>query len=74
MEEFYTAYPLINMLYGVDIDKDTFEDIGLIAWRKIGNKQYRMYNYSSDLEEDSYGKFYIDLPCNCDEIEAVTYG
>lgn len=31
MEDFYTAYPLINQLYGVDITPENFEEIGLIA-------------------------------------------
>jgi len=31
VESFYTAYPLIQQLYGVDIQTDDFEEIGLIA-------------------------------------------
>lgn len=84
MEEFYTAYPLIDQLYGVDMTPEDFEEIGLYAWRHIGNKITKLYRYSHQIEcEEPHTKptcgkrltaFSIELPCNCDEIEAVTYG
>ena len=31
MDEFYTAYPLIKQLYGIELTPEDFEEIGLIA-------------------------------------------
>lgn len=83
MDDFYTAYPLINQLYGVEMTPEDFEEIGLIAWNKIGNKITKLYRFSTDLVCDSPGKhqccgerpksFSMELPCNCDVLEAVTY-
>lgn len=76
MNEFYTAYPLIEQLYGVEMELDQFEDIGLIAWQHIGNKFTKLYRYTTNLEIcDPFNgnNFYMKLPCNCDIIEAVTY-
>lgn len=36
------------------------------------NKQYRWYHYQTEAEKNADGSFYVDLPCNCDIIEAVT--
>lgn len=72
MQEFHTAMYQANLLYGIDIDIDQFEEIGLIAWEKIGNKRVRTYRYCTNVDCDSGGV--VELPCNCDIIEAVTYG
>jgi len=69
---FNTAYTQMRQLYGLEINPDEFETLGLIAWDKIGNKQYRWYHYQTEAEKNADGSFYVDLPCNCDIIEAVT--
>ena len=71
MEEFHAAYSQANLLYGLEMNPEDFEEIGLIAWERIGNKQVRLYRVSLDV--DCVTKS-AELPCNCDEIEAVTYG
>ena len=60
-----------NLLYGIDLEVDDFEELGLIAWQKIGNKRVRTYRYCTTVECDGDGS--VELPCNCDLIEAVTY-
>lgn len=70
MENFYSVITQANLLYGVEINEDDAIEIALIGWNKIGNKQCKLYRYRVtpnciDLS--------IQLPCNCDEIEAVTY-
>ena len=50
MDNFNTAYAQANLIYGVDIPPETFEEIGLIAWNKIGNKTSRFYRYKSDVD------------------------
>ena len=70
MEEFYTAIAQANLLYGLDMNEDDAIEIGLIAWNKIGNKQYRLYRYRALIDKETLS---VELPCNCDIIEAVTY-
>ncbi len=69
---FNTAFTQARELYGLELNPDEFETIGLIAWGKIGNKQIKLYKYRVEPSEDEYGNFFVDLPCNIDEIEAVT--
>jgi len=38
MEEFHSAYSQANLLYGLEMNPEDFEEIGLIAWNRIGNK------------------------------------
>lgn len=71
MQEFYAAMYQANLLYGIDLEVDDFEELGLIAWQKIGNKRVRTYRYCTTVECDGDGS--VELPCNCDLIEAVTY-
>lgn len=52
-------------------DED-FEDIAMIAWRRIGNKQTKLYKLEEEPKITTTGEYYIDLPCNVDIIEAVT--
>jgi hypothetical protein len=69
---FNTAYTQAQDLYGLELNPVDFENIGLIGWDKIGNTRHRLYKYivePSVADDDSY---YIELPCNCDIIEAVT--
>lgn len=69
MENFYSILAQVNLLYGLDINEDDAIEIALIGWNKIGNKQYRLYKYKVTLDDS----LSVRLPCNCDEIEAVTY-
>ena len=69
---FNTAYTQARELYGVELNPDEFETIGLIGWERIGNKQFKLYKYQTEPVLSELGEYYIDLPCNLDEIEAVT--
>lgn len=71
MEKFGYAMFLANQLYNLELLPDDFEEIGLVAWRSIGNKRQRLYRYCTDINCSSNT---VELPCNCDEIEAITYG
>ena len=68
LNNFYYALSLLNELYGIDISEDRFEEIGLIAWNQIGNKRTRFYRYKACTNSENA----IELPCNCDILEAVT--
>ena len=49
---------------------EDFEEVGLIAWRKIGNKQGKLYRMCIDVDCSTKT---VQLPCNCEAIEAITY-
>lgn len=63
---FYEAKSHLFEFYGIDMDDDQFETIGLHAWDKINNKTYRFYKFSGYIHD---GK--LELPCNADSIEYV---
>lgn len=70
MEKFGYAMFLANNMYGLNILPEDFEDLGLVAWNMIGNKTCRLYRTVQEVDCKT-GK--VQLPCNCDIIEAVTY-
>ena len=70
MNDFNYIYTVANSLYGLELEPEQFEELGLTAWNLIGNKTVRLYNYSADISCDDLS---VLLPCNCDIIEAVTY-
>lgn len=72
MENFHTAMFQANLQYGIELQEENFEEIGLIAWQRIGNRRVRTYRYCTNISCD--GDRSIELPCNADIIEAVTYG
>jgi hypothetical protein len=65
---FHYALSLAQMLYDIEGDIDDLEEIGLVAYNFIGNKNTRLYRGTLDVNNGE-----IELPCNCDIIEAVTY-
>ena len=70
MENFHYAITLAQMLYDIEGDNDDLEEIGLIAYNFIGNKNTRLYKAILEVNcEDGS----VELPCNVDLIEAVTY-
>ncbi len=69
---FQTAYTQARELYGVELNPDEFETIGMIAWGRIGNKQTALYNIVIAPTKIGDHLWSIDLPCNADLIEAVT--
>lgn len=67
--KFYYVTVLLEQLYGISLPDEQFEEIALVAWNLIGNKRCRLYRYSA--YPDSEGR--IELPCNADILEGVTY-
>lgn len=72
LNNFHYAMSLCQTLYGIDLKEDEFEEIALIGWNLIGNKRTRIYRYTTSM--DSCSDNTIQLPCNCDLLEAVTTG
>lgn len=63
---FKSVYAQAYILYGTTIDTTNFDDICLNGWELIGNRQTRLYKYTTDTVDKK-----IQLPCNVDLIEAV---
>ena len=61
-----SAYPLVQSLYGVDVDPEEFEELAMNAWEIIGNKHTRLYRYIGDTKDKE-----LLLPCNVSQIESV---
>ena len=71
MNKFYYSSVLLEQLYGITLTDEQFEEIGLVAWNLIGNKNYRLYRYQVCSDNCTSE---IQLPCNCDYVESVTTG
>lgn len=69
MNNFYYAYTLLETLYGLEVSEESFEETAIIAWNQIGNKRCKIYRATLCLDPCSN---IVELPCNCDMIEAVT--
>lgn len=66
---FNYALTLTNQMFGLDVDQEDFEEIALVGWDLIGNKNTQNYRYNTEVSNLSG---IIDIPCNASEIEAVT--
>ena len=69
---FKTAYSQTRELYGLELNPDEFETLGIIAWDRIGNRQYKLYKYQVEPLQNELLEWFVELPCNVDQIEAVT--
>lgn len=65
---FHYVAVLLDQLYGIEMDDEDLEEIGLLAWDSIGNKNTRLYKYTTCINSDNS----ITLPCNASSIEAIT--
>ena len=63
---FNTAYTQLYELYGIELKPDEFENMGIIAWNKIGNKLYTLKEETLEVVDRK-----VTLPCEADQIEAV---
>jgi hypothetical protein len=69
MQDFHAPMFQANLLYGLNLDEDTYEELALNAWGLIGNKHYRLYKISAIIDKDTLS---VELPCNASTVEAVT--
>lgn len=70
MANFHYALTLAQILHDVEGDIEDLEEIGLVAYNFIGNKNTQLNKIILDVNCET-GE--IDLPCGVDFIEAVTY-
>ena len=66
---FHYVAVLLDQLYGMEMDDEDLEELGLVAWDSIGNKNTRLYRYNTCINNEDNS---ITLPCNASSIESVT--
>lgn len=66
---FHYVAVLLDQLYGIEMEDEDMEELGLLAWEYIGNKNTRLYKYSTCINPSDNS---IQLPCNTSSIESVT--
>lgn len=73
MNKFHYIDVMLDSLYGMEMDPDDIEELGLVAWNLIGNKNIQLYRFTDTINPMDLS---ITLPCNAldndDCIEAVT--
>lgn len=65
--DFHYSMNLLEMLYGITIQEDTWEEIALVGWNYLGNKRVKLYRYQTSTDNGE-----VQLPCNVEDVEAVT--
>lgn len=78
MTKFNYVSVLLDMLYGIEMEDQDLEELGLIAWNLIGNRNTRLYRYSTCIDPSDNS---VTLPCNalndlgdpCVEAVTTTY-
>lgn len=65
---FHYVAVLLEQFYGLEMEDEDLEELGLIAWELIGNRNTRLYKFSAVPDCNNS----ITLPCNVEEIEAIT--
>lgn len=68
LNNFHYIAVLLDMLYGIEMEDEDIEELGLLAWNLIGNKNTRFYVYHACIGKDNS----VQIPCNAISIEAVT--
>lgn len=65
MQNFHYIQVLLNMVYGIEIEDSDMEELGLVAWGYIGNKNRKLYRYTAKIDPSDNS---ITLPCNALDI------
>lgn len=68
MNNFHYIAVLLDQLYGIELEDEDLEELGLLAWEHIGNKNTKLYKYRACIDSNNS----ITLPCNASSVEAVT--
>lgn len=74
MNNFQYVGVLLDMLYGIDMEQEELEELGLLGWNLIGNKNTRLYRFHACINPKDNS---VTLPCNAitengGVVEAVT--
>lgn len=52
---------MLDMIYGIELEDQDLEELGLLAWGYIGNKNRRLYKYHACIDPTDNS---VTLPCN----------
>ena len=66
MQNFHYISVLLQMHYGIELEDADMEEYGLIAWEMIGNRNRKMYKYSTEINPIDNS---VALPCNALDID-----
>lgn len=67
--DFHYAQVLANQYYNIEMLPEDFEELGLIAFERIGNARVKLHTSRIEVTRDNT----IILPDNCNEVIALTY-
>lgn len=79
MNNFHYISVLLDMLYGIEMEDQDLEELGLLAWGKIGNRNIKLYRVQLCIDPTDNS---VTLPCNasfdntgknCVELVTSTY-
>lgn len=65
-QNFHYISVLLDMLYGIDMEDADVEELGLLAWGDIGNKNVKLYKYCTSIDPIDNS---ITLPCNALDLD-----
>ncbi len=68
LNDFHYGLSLLETMYGISLQEEDYEEIALVAWGLIGNKRSKLHRYTVCVEPCQKS---LELPCNCDILEAV---
>lgn len=66
MSNFHYVAVQLDLLYGIELEDQDLEEYGLYAWELIGNRNRRLYKYSTCINPIDNS---VTLPCNALDID-----
>lgn len=61
MNNFHYINVLLDSFYGIEMGNEEVEEMGLIAWGRIGNRNTKLYKYTACINPHDLS---VTLPCN----------
>ena len=61
MNNFKYVLVLLDLLYNIEIEEEEAEELGLLGWNLIGNKNIKFYRYKAKIDPKDLS---VTLPCN----------
>ena len=65
MNNFHYVSVMLQMMYGIELPDEDYEELGLIAWGNIGNRNRKLYRYCTSIDPTDNS---VTLPCNALEV------
>jgi len=61
MTNFHYIDVMLHSFFSLELDEEDIEEIGLIAWKYIGNKNRRLYCFTACIDPKDNS---VTMPCN----------